>query len=102
MTSVTRQGDSSIRPTGRPDSVHLIYGHLLDAKTKQPSLRAEAWEAVNRLKVHIKAGCLSYPPGVPLYLEAGKDSATGCSLLRCVRGTNDLEGYKLRMRLLEA
>ena len=36
--------------------VHRIYGHLLDAKTKQPLLREEAWEAVKRLRVHIKAG----------------------------------------------
>ena len=25
------------------DLVHRIYGHRLDAKTKQPLLRAEAW-----------------------------------------------------------
>lgn len=87
---------------GRFDLVHRIYGHLLDAKTKQPLLRAEAWEAAKRLRVHIKAGCLSDPPGVALYFEAGKDSATGCSLFRCVRGTNDLEGYHLHMRLLVA
>eukprot|EP00904_Undaria_pinnatifida_P008491 jgi/Undpi1/4772/HiC_scaffold_18.g08125.m1 len=84
------------------DLVHRIYGHLLDAKTKQPLLRAEAWEAIKRLRVNIKAGCLSDPPGVALYFEAGKDSATGCSLFRCVRGTNDLEGYHLRMRPLAA
>ena len=89
----------------RFDLVHRIYGHLLDAKTKQHLLRAEAWEAweaVKRLRVHIRAGCLSDPPGVALYFEAGKDSATGCSLFRCVRGTNDLEGCHLRMRLLAA
>ena len=86
----------------RFDFVHRIYGHLLDAKSKQPLLRAEAWEAAKRLRVHIKAGCLSDPPGVALYFEAGKDSATGCSLFRCVRGTIDLEGYHLHMRLLVA
>ena len=88
--------------TDRFNLVHRIYGHLLDAKTKQPLLRAEAWEAAKRLRVHIEAGCLSDPPGVALYFEAGKDSATGCSLFRCVRGTNDLEGYHLHMRPLVA
>ena len=84
------------------DLVHRIYGHLFDAKTKQPLLRAEAWEAVKRLRVHIKPGCLSDSPGVALYFEAGKDSATGCSLFRCVCVTHDLKGYHLRMRLLAA
>lgn len=86
----------------RFDLVNGIYGGLLDKKTKQPLLRPEAWDAVNRLRVHIKAGCLSDPHAVPLYFEAGRDSATGCSLYRCVRGTNDLEGYHLHMRLLAA
>eukprot|EP00904_Undaria_pinnatifida_P000541 jgi/Undpi1/10488/HiC_scaffold_29.g12938.m1 len=80
----------------RFDLVHRIYGHLLDAKTKQHLLRAEAWEAweaVKRLRVHIRAGCLSDPPGVALYFEAGKDSATGCSLFRCVRGMRLLAAW---------
>jgi len=86
----------------RFDLVNFIYGHLLDKKTKQPLFRREAWEAIKRLRVHIEAGCLSDPSGVPLYFEAGKDSATGYSLYRCVRGTNDLEGCHLHMRLLVA
>eukprot|EP00903_Cladosiphon_okamuranus_P019959 g18342.t1 len=67
-----------------------IYGYLLDKKTKQPLFRAEAWEAINRLSVHIQAGCLSDPHGVPLYFEAGgtcgRPSGTA-ALIRLLAGS---------------
>eukprot|EP00903_Cladosiphon_okamuranus_P006310 g6187.t1 len=56
----------------RFDLINRIYGNLLDRKMKQPLFRAEALEAIKRLRVHIEAGCLSDPPGVPLCFEAGK------------------------------
>ena len=86
----------------RYDMVNNVYGGLIDKKTRKPLLRAEAREAVKRLRVHIKADCLTDPVGLPMYFQAGKDSATGSSLYRCIRGTNDLEGYHLHMRLLVA
>ena len=86
----------------RYDMVNNVYGGLIDKKTRQPLLRAEAREAVKRLRVHIKADCLTDPVGLPMYFQAGKDSATGSILYRCIRGTNDLEGYHLHMRLLVA
>lgn len=86
----------------RFDLVIRVYGGLLDKITKQPLLRADARLAAKRLRSHIAAGCLSDPKSVSLYFQEGKDSVTGFPLYRCVRGTNDLEGYHLHMRLIAA
>ncbi|CAN0453775.1 unnamed protein product, partial [Hapterophycus canaliculatus] len=51
---------------------------------------------------HIVADCCSDAPKQALYFEAGRDPETLCALFRCVRGTNDLEGYHFHMRLLVA
>ena len=77
-----------------------VYGHLLDSKTKKPLLRREALEAVERLRVHIKTGCISDGPLISLYFEKVKDDLTGVTLYRCARGTNDLEGFHKHMRSL--
>lgn len=86
----------------RFDLVNNLYGGLLDKKTKQPLFRAEALEAIKRLRVHIMNDCCSDAPNEALYFEAGKDAETLCPLFRCIRGTNDLEGFHLHMRLLVA
>ena len=57
----------------RYDMVNNVYGGLIDKKTRQPLLRAEAREAVKRLRVHIKADCLTDSVGLPMYFQAGKD-----------------------------
>ena len=76
------------------------HGHLLDSKTKKPLLRREALDAFERMRVHIKTGCLSDSPAVSLYFEKGNDQLTGVTLYRCARGTNDLEGFHKHMRSL--
>ncbi|CAM9925326.1 unnamed protein product, partial [Hapterophycus canaliculatus] len=86
----------------RFDLVNKVYGGLLDNKTKQPLLRPEALESAKRLREHIVADCCSDAPKQALYFEAGRDPETLCALFRCVRGTNDLEGYHFHMRLLVA
>ena len=50
----------------RYDMVNNVYGGLIDKKIRQPLLRAEAREAVKRLRVHIKADCLTDPVGLPM------------------------------------
>ncbi|CAN0253311.1 unnamed protein product [Ascophyllum nodosum] len=77
-----------------------VYGHLLDSKTKKPLLRREALNAVERLRVHIKTGCISNSAAISLYFEKGKDHLTGVTLYRCARGTNDLKGFHKHMRSL--
>ena len=77
-----------------------VYNRLLDSKTKEPLLRRKALDAVERMRVHIKAGCISDSPAVSLYFVKGKDQLTGVMLYRCARGTNDLEGFNKHMRSL--
>ena len=47
-------------------------------------------EAVNLLRKHIEADCLSDPDGVALYYTTG-ESKNGITSRRCVRGTNSTE-----------
>ncbi|CAN0373205.1 unnamed protein product [Pylaiella littoralis] len=58
----------------RFDLVNKIYGGLVGKKTKKPLFRAEALEAVKRLRVHIVEDCCSDAPDQALHFEAGKDS----------------------------
>ena len=73
--------------------VNRVYGAIIDEKTKKPLFRPEAVEAIKKLRVHLASNCVSDPRNIPLYFDDGKDSMTGQRRFRCVRGTNDLEGY---------
>ena len=74
----------------RFDAVIEACKDIRDAKTRQVLLSPAAMKAVALVRGHIKLGCFSDPPGVPLYFERGKGS-TGLTLRRCVRGTNSTE-----------
>ena len=56
------------------------------------SLKAE----FERQKCHILRGCLSDPEGMPMYRELRSNGFF--KQLRCLRGTNALEGYHLHLR----
>ncbi|CAM9149525.1 unnamed protein product [Sphacelaria rigidula] len=81
------------------DSVIDQFRKVINAKSGELLLRPEAMEAINLLRKHIEAGCLSDPDGVPLYYATGK-SAAGITTRRCVRGTNSTEGYRHYFRRL--
>lgn len=74
-----------------------MYAGIVDEKTKKPLFRAEALKAVRLLRTHIASNCIGDPPDIPLYFEDGKDSVTDTAKMRCVRGTNDLEGFHRHM-----
>ena len=74
----------------RFDSVIGQFRDVVDAKSGEILLRPKAMEAVNLLRKHIQADCLSDPDGVPLYYTTGR-SAAGITTRRCVRGTNCTE-----------
>jgi hypothetical protein len=86
----------------RFDKVCNLFGNLEDAKTKEPLFREETKKKIKNLRVHIKKGCLSDVPGIPLYHVACKDSQSGLPVYRCVRGTNSIEGYHRHLRRLLA
>lgn len=74
----------------RFDSVIEMFRKVVDAKSGEILLRPDAMKAVNLLRQHIKAGCLSDPEGVPLYYTTGQ-TAAGVTSRRCVRSTNCTE-----------
>lgn len=74
----------------RFNSVIDQFWDVIDAKSGEILLRPKAMEAVNLLRKHIEADCLSDPNGVALYYPTGKSTA-GITTRRCVRGTNSTE-----------
>ena len=74
----------------RFDAVIKACKDIRDAKTGQVLLSPAAMNAVFLIRQHIELGCLSDPPGVPLYFQRGK-TLSGLPIYRCVRGTNATE-----------
>ena len=74
------------RSLKRFNSVIEQFWDVIDVTSGETLLGPKALEAVNLLRMHIKADCLSDPDGAALYYTAGKNSA-GITTRRCVRGT---------------
>lgn len=74
----------------RFNSVIDQFSNVVDAKSGEKLIRPKALHAVNLLRQHIEADCLSDPAGVPLYYTTGQNAA-GITSRRCVRGTNCTE-----------
>ncbi|CAN0310195.1 unnamed protein product, partial [Laminaria digitata] len=83
----------------RFNSVTSQFWDVIDARSGEILLRPKAMEAVNLLRKHIEADCISDPDGVALYYTTGKNAA-GITTRRCVRGTNSTEGYHRHLRRL--
>ncbi|CAM9365309.1 unnamed protein product, partial [Hapterophycus canaliculatus] len=85
----------------RFDKVIEEFGNCVDNVSKEVLLRPKSLKAVDLLRKHIVAGCLSDPEGVAMYYAVGK-TKDGLPDYRCVRGTNDVEGYHRYLRTLLA
>ncbi|CBJ33586.1 conserved unknown protein [Ectocarpus siliculosus] len=85
----------------RFDKVVQEFGNCVDNISKEVLLRPKSMKAVSLLRKHIVAGCLSDPDGVAMYYAVGK-TTDGLVNYRCVRGTNDVEGYHRYLRTLLA
>eukprot|EP00123_Amoebidium_parasiticum_P019075 comp24337_c0_seq10/m.46213 comp24337_c0_seq10/g.46213 ORF comp24337_c0_seq10/g.46213 comp24337_c0_seq10/m.46213 type:complete len:1170 (-) comp24337_c0_seq10:91-3600(-) len=57
----------------------------------KPLFKKDGFERLESLLEHAQNGCLSDPPGLPLYYETTAD-ADGLMRYRCIRGTNEVEG----------
>ena len=79
---------------------HVVYGAILDAKTRQHMIRPEAFNAAKQLRAHIAWKCVSDPPDINFHFKSVKRLVTGERKIGCVCGTNDLEGYPFHMRRL--
>ena len=85
----------------RFNSVIEQFWDVIDATSGEILLGSKALEAVNLLRKHIEAGCLSDPDGVALYYTVGKNAA-GITTRRCVRGTNSTEVWSVYFTLLDS
>ena len=85
----------------RFNSVIEQFWDVIDATSGEILLGPKALEAVNLLRKHIEAGCLSDPDGVALYYTVGKNAA-GITTRRCVRGTNSTEVWSVYFTLLDS
>ena len=81
----------------RFDKLVEVYSKVKDARTEEPLFRPDTLKELKKLRSHIEKGCLSDPPGVPLYVFKGWNTL-GLKVYRCLRGTNSLEGYHRHYR----
>lgn len=75
---------------GRFNRVIEEFSGCVDNDSREVLLRPKAMKAVELLRKHIEAGCLSDPDGVAMYYADGENKH-GVPNYRCVRGTNDVE-----------
>ena len=81
------------------EDVRAIFADCIDSETKKPLFSKEVHEEWEALMFHVRKGCLSDKPGVPLYYHAkGKGGKDGP--LRCRRGTSQLEALHYHLRRL--
>ncbi|CAB1103500.1 unnamed protein product [Ectocarpus sp. CCAP 1310/34] len=85
----------------RFDRVIEEFGGCVDNTSGEVLLRPKAMKAVRQLRKHIENDCLSDPDGMAMYFAIGKNKH-GLTDYRCVRGTNDVEGYHRYLRTLLA
>jgi len=83
----------------RVRAVFVLFGKLVDSKTKKPLFNAKAWKCANNVLDEILLGYYSDPPGVQWYTKRLKKDGTvatnkyGMELFDCSRGTNRVESF---------
>ena len=83
----------------RVRAVYVLYGNMIDSKTKQPLFNATSWKKADNVLNKIRRGFYSDPPGIQWYTRRqNEDGSTttnkyGMETYDCARGTNALESY---------
>jgi len=83
----------------RVRAVYVLYGNMIDSKTKKPLFNARAWRKANGVLKGILLGYYSDPPGIELYRKqlrldgSVKKNSYGMDMIECMRGTNRTEAY---------
>ena len=75
----------------RLDLVYDKFKDAFDSTTKDYLFQSNFVGVWTKAMMHARNGCLSDPPGIPLY-HAIKKLKNGLTQWRCVRGTNSNEG----------
>jgi hypothetical protein len=78
-------------------AVFEFFSLIIDPSTAMPFFHNTARKIFEQQMKYVKAGYLSDPPGMTMYVKIGA-MTTGLPLYRCVRSTSALEGYHLHLR----
>jgi hypothetical protein len=79
-----------------------LFADEVDQKKKKKFFGekgSKARKLVESTLQHVRTGCLSDVPGVSYYVQIGEDSM-GIPKYKCFRGTNALEGFHQKIKLL--
>ena len=83
----------------RVRAVFVLYGPLIDSKTKRPVFDKKAWKKANNVLKEILLGYYSDPPGIEMYTKkmdqhgSVKQNKFGMDMIECLRGTNRTEAH---------
>ena len=77
-----------------------IFAHQRDSESNLPLFSGKTFKSAESMLEHIASGCLSDPPGEPLYFVRKFDEKARLNIYRCVRGTNSVEG-SIHQKLLD-
>jgi hypothetical protein len=83
----------------RVRAVFVLFGNMVDSKTKKPLFNKKAWKSANNVLDEILRGYYSDPPGVQWYTKRLKKDGSvatnkyGMELFDCSRGTNRVESF---------
>lgn len=69
-----------------------------DPKTKEPLFSQECWKQYQHLIAHVRQSCLSDLEGFNYYYH--RTTASGKTVLMCLRGTSQNEGFHAHVRTL--
>lgn len=96
LTRVPRKIPGPTDLLHRLKEIERAYANIPDYKTGVPLFRPGTWAAWRKFLEHVRRGCLSDHPDIPLYIYVALDGSDK-ELLRCFRGSNALEGYHLHI-----
>lgn len=83
----------------RVRAVFVLYGPMIDSKSKKPLFDKRAWKKGNNVLREILLGYYSDPPGVEMYSKkldqhsSVKRNKFGMEMIDCKRGTNRTEAH---------
>jgi hypothetical protein len=89
--NVRRKVPSPAELIERINRVCNMFATIMDVESKKPFFSDATWKAVAGVLMHVRKGCVSDVPGLPLYYRVGNK-------LYCTRGTSALEGFHYHLR----
>jgi hypothetical protein len=97
LAGIARQApDPAVLEKNLCDAVNLC-ANVRDARTGEMFFSRETWKVHKQMLLHVRLGCLSDKPGINYYYTTSP-GLSGKTVLWCVRGTSQLEGFHKHLR----